>query len=390
MTIDANDIVRLHGTEALADVFDRAFTSPETQMPGKLNRLPLRYFAELQTISQPDRLVRKLLGRSTLAVIYGPPACGKTFLVTDLGLHIALGWPWFGRSVTSGSVLYVAGEGVAGISNRLAGFKAKHGVRQDVPFVVVPVAVNLGPNRENDTRRVIESAAEVEVRTGKAVQLIVIDTLARCMVGGDENSAQDMGQFVAACDHIRVGTGATVLIVHHVGKSAQAGARGSSSLLAAVDTAIEVKLGEGDGRVACVHKQKDGQAGIEIGFALEVVQIDQDDEGEPITTCVVQSTAEVSKVRAKLSPKQQRAMDVLYNVLSGHGERPPNTVTFPNVTVVKLNLFREALKSARVTNRDNPDSERKQWDRIKDDLANKGVFRMQDDYCWAVTYRDRA
>ena len=108
----------------------------------------------------------------------------------------------------------------------------------DVAFVVIPVAVNLGPGGQ-DAERVIAAAAVVEGRTGKAVQLVIIDTLARSMGAGDENSSQDMGAFIAACDQIRRATGATVLIVHHSGKSSNAGARGSSALLGAVDTAIE-------------------------------------------------------------------------------------------------------------------------------------------------------
>jgi RecA-family ATPase len=316
-----------------------AANSRSTGQPRNFDHLPLRYFSDFQTISPPDKF-RKLLGTTALAVIFGPPACGKTFLVTDLGMHIALGWAWFGRSVTRGSVIYVAGEGVAGIGNRLAGFKAKHAPGEDVPFVVIPVAVNLGPGAR-DAGRVVEAVAEVEAHTGMPVRLIVVDTLARCLVGGDENSAQDMGQFLAACDRIRVSAGATVLIVHHVGKSAQAGARGSSAVLGAVDTAIEVETGDG-GRVATVVKQKDGQDGIKIGFDLEVVEIGQDDEGEPITTCVVRSTIEIPKARRKLMPTQELAMEVLHNVLVDFGEPAPHSVTFPRVAVVKQERFKTA------------------------------------------------
>jgi hypothetical protein len=297
-----------------------------------------------------------------------------------MGLHIAMGRPWFGRSVTSGSVLYVAGEGVSGIGNRLVGFKAKHDLGDDLPFAIVPMAVNLGPGG-TDAERVISAAEAIEARTGKAVQLIVIDTLARCMGNGDENTAHDMGQFLAACDRIKQRTGATVLIVHHVGKSAQAGARGSSALVGAVDTAIEVERLE-SGRVARVIKQKDGADGTEIGFDLDVVEIGQDDEGEAITTCVVRPTGEIPKSRPKLTPTERRAVDVLRNALADFGEQPPNRVTFPSVTVVRIDRFRQALQSAGVTDRDEPSNERSQWKRIKDGLADKRVFRMLGDYCW--------
>jgi hypothetical protein len=382
MTVDANDIARQHGPERLGKVFDYAATrraANGTREP--TDRLPLRFFSDLGSIAPPDRLVRKLLGTTALALVYGPPACGKTFMATDLGLHIALGRGWFGRSVTPGAVIYVAGEGVAGINNRLAGFKARHEPGADVPFVIVPMAINLGPGG-GDAERVIAAAAEVEARTGQAVQLIVVDTLARSMGGGDENSTQDMNAFIMACDCIRQRTGATVLIVHHVGKSAQAGARGSSALQAAVDTAIEVEKLDG-GRVARVVKQKDGAEGQELGFELEVVEIGQDDEGEPITTCVVHPTADIAKARPKLTGTEKRAMDVLHNVLVDFGESLGNSVAFPSVTLAKIDRFRQALKSAGVTDRDNQNNERSQWRRITTNLANKGVLAMRDDFCWA-------
>ena len=50
-------------------------------------------------------------------------------------------------------------------------------------------------------------------------KLIIFDTLARCMVGGDENSPLDMGRAVAAADRVRVETGAAVLLVHHPTKA---------------------------------------------------------------------------------------------------------------------------------------------------------------------------
>jgi hypothetical protein len=111
MNVDANDIARQYGPERLCKVFDHAATHGARDEPDEIEQLPLRYFADLRTVTPPDKLVRKLMGTTALVLVYGPPGCGKIFLVTDMGLHIALGWAWFGRSVTLGSVIYVAGEG---------------------------------------------------------------------------------------------------------------------------------------------------------------------------------------------------------------------------------------------------------------------------------------
>ena len=47
-------------------------------------------------------------------------------------------------------------------------------------------------------------------------RMVVVDTLARSLPGGDENSATDMGLVIEACESIQRALGATVLLVHHV------------------------------------------------------------------------------------------------------------------------------------------------------------------------------
>lgn len=383
--MDANDILRAEGPDGLRSAFDHGRRGGEAPQQG--NGLPIKYWSDLGAVVAPDRLVKRLLGTATLALIYGEPGSGKTFLATDLMMHIALGRPWFRRAVTSGAVLYVACEGTAGISNRLEAIRRRVNPPAQVPIAVVPAVVNLGPGGR-DAERVIEAAAAVKAKTAQPVRLIVIDTLARAMGGGDENTSQDMGAFIGACDKIRTETGATVLIVHHKGKAQGSGARGSSSLIGAVDTAIEVEKREGT-RVATVVKQKDGAEGEELGFDLDVVEVGEDDDGEAITTCIVQPTESIAKQRPKLSPTEKRAIDVLLNIIVDHPvamenyrDSLGNSVTGPNVTPTKIEAFREGLKSAGVTDRDNPQNERQQWRRITTNLANKGALVISGELCW--------
>src|SRR5262249_54194631 len=70
-------------------------------------------------------------------------------------------------------------------------------------------------------------------------RLVVIDTLARCLVGGDENSAQTMGMAVDVLYRVRdVLDGGTVVVLHHTGKD-KLTTRGSSALEAGVDTVYQ-------------------------------------------------------------------------------------------------------------------------------------------------------
>ncbi len=64
-------------------------------------------------------------------------------------------------------------------------------------------------------QEVILAAKQIESDGGLPLRLIVIDTLARCFGGNDENDARGMGAFIEGCDVIRLKTAATVLVVHH-------------------------------------------------------------------------------------------------------------------------------------------------------------------------------
>jgi hypothetical protein len=98
-------------------------------------------------------------------------------------------------------------------------------------------------------------------------RLVVLDTLARCMVGGDENTARDVGVAVESAEHIRRASGACVLLVHHSGKDVEAGARGSSALRAAVATEIECRHAEGVTTLRQM-KQREHQAAEPMRLAL--------------------------------------------------------------------------------------------------------------------------
>jgi hypothetical protein len=111
---------------------------------------------------------------------------------------------------------------------------------------VLPVAVNL-----MDPTHLAAIAAYVE---DLAPLLVVVDTLARCMIGADENSSRDMSTAVAALDRLRIASaGACVLVVHHSGKNIEAGARGHTALLGAADTML--KLGQTD-RILTIEQEK--------------------------------------------------------------------------------------------------------------------------------------
>jgi hypothetical protein len=136
---------------------------------------------------------------------------------------------------------------------------------------------------------------------GGAGGVVILDTLNRAAPGSDENDSRDMGDIITAAKLLQTEVGGLVVLVHHVGKDKSRGMRGHSSLHAALDAAIEVDR-DNDRREWKVHKAKDGEDGIAHPFRLEVIEIGTDDDGEPLTSCVVFPT-DAATPRMKLPPK---------------------------------------------------------------------------------------
>jgi AAA domain len=89
------------------------------------------------------------------------------------------------------------------------------------------------------------------------VGLLVLDTLARCFVGHDENSVKDVGAFIHAVDSVRVETGADVLLVHHAGWNSQH-MRGSTALPGAAEAVLGLCQKKSEVLLTC-EKQKDAE-----------------------------------------------------------------------------------------------------------------------------------
>lgn len=228
---------------------------------------------------RPDWLVKHVLPQAGVGVIYGAPASGKTFVTLDLVTAISRGVPdWRGNRVRQGRVVYVVAEGAGGFRNRVEAFRKTHG---DLgAFSIIDAAPNL---LSSDDPHALTSVI-------RQADVIVIDTLAQSMPGGDENTGKDMGAVLARCLAIHRRTGALVLLVHHSGKDPSKGSRGWSGIKGNVDVELQV-VREGEQRALVVGKQKDGEDGLTFGFELQQIKLGVDRDGDPVTSCVVVEAA---------------------------------------------------------------------------------------------------
>jgi len=229
--------------------------------------------------------VKMWVQKQALMMVHGPSGGGKTFVVLDWLLHIAAGRPeWAGLKVKKGTVLYLAGEGHAGLRARIAAWKHHHQVAE-VDFYLSTDAIDL--NKPDGLRRVIEAVEAL----GFIPDIIAVDTVHRHMEG-DENSAADTKTFIDACDSLISHFNATVLLVHHTGNSeeAQHRARGSSAWRGALDIEISVAPPKKKGGAIKViqRKSKDAELAPHVCIELKGISIPGwfDDEGEQISSAV--------------------------------------------------------------------------------------------------------
>ena len=244
----------------------------------------LHSYREMLTARPAKWMVKGLIPDEGVGVLYGASGSGKTFLVLDLALNVATGEDWTGFKVPRPRpVVYCAVEAGAGINKRL---KAAHLARGVSEVTQGPnLHVLLVPFDLTDNASVKALGDVILQRCGKGV-LIVIDTLNRAAPGIDENSSQGIGLVLKGAQDLAAQVGGLVLLVHHSGKDASKGMRGSSALHAGVDLAIAVEA-NGALRTLKVVKNKDGEAGQTRAFSLQSVEVGVDDDKDPITSCVV-------------------------------------------------------------------------------------------------------
>lgn len=241
------------------------------------NNVPLQYLdkakpfklmtaKELLNQPQPQWLVEQIFLEKSVVFLYGQPGVGKSFVALDLSLSIACGMKWNNKVVQTGSVVYVAAEGSSGISKRLKAW-LEHYKKEDPPENLYFITVPANLMHEAITESLVTSIKEVCPNP----KMIVLDTFARSLVGGDENSAKDTGLFIAGVDRLKEETGSTVLILHHTQKSNGNIERGSSNIRGSADTMIIVQAETEHGKKAFslkCDKQKDAEPFDSLQFHL--------------------------------------------------------------------------------------------------------------------------
>lgn len=225
--------------DAVAEGFDVIGFLKAAPVAPERPRLPILDVPGLLSVPDPTWIIDGWVIDDGASVWYGPPKAYKTFNVLDMALSVACGVEWRGNAVVQQPVLYLLGEGMGTFKYRVHVWLAKRSEGRQARFWTIPVGVPL--STPEGLANALAAINSLPVKPG----LIVIDTLNRHFGPGDENSSQDMTRFVQAVDALRAHTRAHIAIVHHSGKDAEKGARGSSALLGAVDNEFRITRTEG-------------------------------------------------------------------------------------------------------------------------------------------------
>jgi hypothetical protein len=240
---------------------------------GVLEAPRFRLLSEADVLALPDLdwLVESVLPAHGSALLYGPAGIGKSFLALDLALHLAsTAETWHGRTLRPGAelagwVLYLAAEGARGLKRRIRAWRTATQYTGLLGIRFLDVAVSL--RTLDDPRELVEAiGASVPFLPDDAPDLIVLDTLSRCMAGADENSARDASAVIAGLDYLRATMGSATLAIHHTG-IAETRERGSTVFRGAVDALLSLK--EADGLLTLESdKVRDGPPLAPLHFRL--------------------------------------------------------------------------------------------------------------------------
>ncbi len=350
---------------------------------------------QLDDLPRCEWLVKRHIFRDQISCWYGPPGSHKSFLIFDMALHIAHGWDWHGDRVPKAAgVLYIAAEGASGFRDRRVAWEKHHGapIGETLPFVLITRPVGMLKTEEG-ARSIVATAKEWERGFNVPIGLIVLDTLSQCSVGGDGNSDKDMGEYLSRCGLVRQLTGAHILSVHHAGKNAASGPRGSSVIAGNVDTLVYIGpplaregatiTGTTDkARRLWLDKQKSGPDGWGRAFAPLSVHIGQDEDGEDVWSFVTVASDEAvttkeadKKARGparELTGYAKKALDALVDILAKHGTRHAGADGIPaNAQTVPIEKWRQEFYDRTGPN-DQGEQRRKEFTRAVHTLMERG------------------
>jgi len=385
----AEIVGRMEGAGRHALSSSRIDHQPRT--PSWRDRFKLTAIADIELEDDPLWQVDGLIPAGpSLGVIFGKPKSGKTFLTTDLFLHVAMGRDYCGRAVQAGAVVYITKEGVRGFKRRMMALRQYREAGPGVPFYVAHEMPNFGTNC-GDAEALVSLIRDA-IPEGMPVAAVIIDTLARTMPGQSDSDSATMGMFVENCEAVARAFGCFVGAVHHSPRGDETRSRGSNVLDGAADVIISVVKDDLTGvSTATIEACKDAEEGALWRFELVQVGIGAGERrNNPCCapTCATIGTLtrkgdSATRAQQRLTPSQRRFIDILAEAIVDSGATvPTSTIVPPGIKAVTREQLKKCLLSAGFLDADKAHSARTIFGRALNDLAGKHVIGTDAEHVW--------
>lgn len=262
----------------------------------------------LTQVTNPKWLIKDVCEQESLMQIFGAPKSGKSFVAIAMSCAIASGQDFYGNKAFKKPVLYICGEGQRGVKRRLSAWQQAQYSLTGIPLYLSDRAVRIGD--KDDFERLTQEIEAIKAVEGD-IGMIVVDTFQRNFGGGNENSAEDVGNFIHQLDGLIATYGCNVCIVHHSGHEGNR-ARGSSVIGASLDYEFSVKRTDKNEQMFVSFQQtlnKDGQGMAEKNFVFTEVELIG--EGLELTSGYLELTDIDFKAKDKLTYKQKLVLEAL-------------------------------------------------------------------------------
>lgn len=382
--------------EAAADSFGEAWGGQleAERLSAPDGCLPIEWGEAIEPRLNALWLIKQVLPQEGLALIFGHPGSGKTFLALDMAGHVALGRDWNGAKVREGVAVYVCAEGQNGARNRIAAFRREHCGKGPFPLALVPCSIDLF-DPAADRARLAGTVRHAAEHYAKPPVLVVVDTLSKTLGAGKENT-DDLGTYLSNCAWLASQFGCCVMAVHHRPKDQESSdPRGHGSLKGGLDTVILVEAGQT--KRARITKQRDDEERELLMFGLKVHDLGTDEDGEPVTSCTVEPTHVDLNPAAdpwaiavnRLSPKVRLVFDALAGLMEAEGFAIPTEIPDAEINRLKvgkaalLDAWRDKAISAAGTGAGHDrDSGKRAFNRALETLRSRGIVRVWNAFAW--------
>ncbi len=371
---------------------------PPELRPQAVNLPEFKFTSASDLTAQPtptDWLLENFVEKGSLNLLFGEPGACKTLFALEWAFCMAAGLSWNDCRTKQTDVVIIVGEGYRGTGRRFKALEAKYGIKAPARLFISQRPAQLSD--EVNTQWVAKSIEALCPNVG----LVIIDTLHRNMTG-DENSSQDIGQFINNIDTFIRPLGAAVLVVHHSGHGVKDRSRGSSSIRAAMDGEFSCVKSNDLITLSCC-KAKDFEAVAPLQFSIKKTALDGwlDSDGEQINSVYLEyegtgsTDGSKNKSRPRLSGRNDAILTALGRAIDRYGIEPSTDITdrfggfgmTEGRKVVHLDDWRKEaypVIDVEPSDRDREaDRKRTAFNRAKETLRKNHIQTMND-YWWKI------